>query len=90
MGLLMTCSNCSIPASFEYRITQDKSIFYCAKHLPSFLEPRKKAGLLIITESNKASKDEALSALKIEPVEEELVPEEPKPVKKAATKKKAK
>ena len=45
----MKCANCANQASYEYRVTTKKSVFYCGKDLPKFLEERKKAGLLKIT-----------------------------------------
>jgi hypothetical protein len=79
----MKCANCDKDALFEYQITQNKSIYYCGKDLPGFLEERKKAGLLKITSAFTAAKESAL---------EQLSPEttaELKPVKKT-TKKTAK
>jgi hypothetical protein len=77
----MKCANCEKPAMFEYRLTETNSIFYCGKDLPGFLEERKKAGLLTITE---AYKDAAKTAL------EAVAYEAPKPTataKKKTTKK---
>lgn len=59
----MKCANCSDAALYEYKITQGTSIYYCDKHLPNFLEPRKRAGLLTITEEHSAQQEEALSIL---------------------------
>jgi hypothetical protein len=67
---------------FEYKITKQESILYCGKCLPSFLNDRKKAGLLTITQHYKDDQASALKALSSEPVEE--------PKKKAAPKKSAK
>lgn len=79
----MKCANCDRDALFEYQITKKKSIYYCGKDLPSFLEERKKAGLLKITPAFTEAKESALEQLSPETVDI------PKPVKKA-TKKKAK
>jgi len=79
----MKCANCDKDALFEYQITKKKSIYYCEKDLPGFLEERKKAGLLKITLAFTEAKESAL---------EQLSPEttaELKPVKKT-TKKTAK
>lgn len=83
----MKCSNCSNEALFEYRLTLNKSVFYCNKDLPSFLTARKQAGLLKVTSTYTQSADEATEQLKLDT----SVPEgeEPKPVKKKAAKKKA-
>ena len=59
----MQCVNCDKPAMFEYRITQTKSIFYCGKDLPGFLEERRKAGLLTITDANQRAEKTALDVL---------------------------
>lgn len=88
----MKCANCDNDALFEYRVTHAKSLFYCGKHLPKFLEERKRAGLLAITEKFKEAEAEALDILFFETVpvvEEPVVVEEskPKPKKKAAKKK---
>jgi hypothetical protein len=95
MGLLMKCANCELEALFEYKLTEDVSIFYCGKHLPTFLDERKKAGLLHITSSFTTAKEELTEILKPSeeelPVEEEEVltteDEQSAPKKKAAKKK---
>ena len=80
----MKCANCDKDALFEYRITKNKSIFYCGKDLPGFLDERKRAGLLKITPAFTEAKESALEQLSPETTEE------PKPVKKKTTKKTAK
>lgn len=82
----MKCANCTTPALFEYKVTLKNSIFYCGKHLPAFLEARKLAGLLTLTETHAEEKASAIDALTVETVTEEVT-EEPKPKKKAAKKK---
>jgi|APGre2960657373_1045057.scaffolds.fasta_scaffold00216_11 hypothetical protein len=75
----MICASCKKDAMFEYRLTRGKSIFYCGTHLPRFLEPQRKAGLLKITEShatNEASALAALSGTPVTPVEEPEVTED--------------
>jgi hypothetical protein len=68
---------------FEYKLTKQESILYCGRCLPSFLNDRRKAGLLTITQQYKDDQASALKALApAEPVEA--------PKKKAATKKSAK
>ena len=79
------CSNCEKDAAYEYKITLNKSIFYCSKDLPKFLTSRKKALLIGTTPAHSQAKDEALSTLKITPAEP-VVEEAPK---KRTTKKKA-
>ena len=85
----MNCANCNKSALFEYRVTHGKSIFYCNSHLPSFLEPRKKAGLLSLTSTYTEDKESALQAVKVQALEPEPVVEEQVKPKKKATKKKA-
>ena len=86
----MKCSNCDTEAAFEYRLTLTKSIFYCGKDLPAFLEGRKKAGLLKVTQQYKDDQKSALDAVATpDPViEEPVVEEAPKTKKKATAKKK--
>jgi hypothetical protein len=85
----MSCANCTAEALFEYKLTPEVSVFYCGKHLPKFLNERKKAGLLHITESFTASSAEALEALAPVEVEDSEVSEEDSNTKKKAAKKKA-
>jgi hypothetical protein len=78
----MKCINCDLRAMFEYKISKVESILYCGKCLPSFLNDRKKAGLLTITEEYKEDQASALKALALETTEPEETPK-----KKAASKK---
>jgi len=80
----MKCANCSNAASYEYRITKTKSILYCGKDLPKFLEERKKAGLLKITDQFTEDLATALDTLSTPTVE--VTTEEPKPKKKTVKK----
>jgi hypothetical protein len=73
---------------FEYRITKNKSVLYCGKDLPAFLEERKLAGLLQITAKYTEAKDSAVDALSFVPETTEVPVSAPK--KKATTKKSAK
>lgn len=84
---LMTCANCKTEASYEYQLTHAASIFYCGKHLPKFLEARKKAYLIKVTEKLIEENQTAVNALS--PIIEPVVEEKPAP-KKKATKKSAK
>ena len=93
----MKCASCNKDAFYIYAITDKTQILYCHKHLPSFLEKAKKAGLLKTTEAYETVIEEGLKNISITAVEtpaevvEEPVVEEatvPKP-KKKATKKKA-
>ena len=77
----MNCANCSSPALYVYRITQGTSIYYCGTHLPKFLESRKRAGHLALTEAHATQQEEAIDILS--PLEKET---KPKTVKKTAKK----
>lgn len=95
----MKCANCDEDALFQYRLTLEKSVFYCGRHLPRFLDDRRKAGLLKITEQHDVHNASALAALAViqpdpvveetEEVVEEIVAPKPKATKKT-TKKSAK
>lgn len=82
----MICANCNNPALYEYKLTLEKSVFYCGSHLPKFLEERKKAGMLTLTAKHAEEKESAITALTVEPATETIAEEKPK---KKATKKKA-
>lgn len=90
----MKCANCSKDAQYVYRITMDYSILYCVEHLPSFLEPRLKAGLLEKTDAYKEAISSGIESILAKeaavkpPAEEPTVVEETKPAK-ARTKKAA-
>ena len=59
----MKCANCENNASYEYKITKGSSLFYCGKDLPNFLDERRKAGLLTITEKFTEDLTSALNVL---------------------------
>ena len=59
----MKCANCDELSMYEYKLVQDKSIFYCGKHLPKFLDGLRKAGNLPTTQHLTDSVEDALSAL---------------------------
>jgi hypothetical protein len=87
----MKCANCPSDALFEYQISKRKSIFYCGKDLPGFLESQRKAGLLKITQEFKnadKSVEEKLTS-SVTAIEEPVAVEEeqkPVPVKKTPKK----
>lgn len=81
----MKCANCNKDAMYEYKVTTTKSLFYCGNDLPTFLEARKKAGLLTLTSKNSENLTSALDVLST-PTPEAPVVEGPSPVKKAAKK----
>lgn len=89
----MKCANCTDDAAYEYRLTQKKSIFYCRKDLPTFLEKARKGGFLQMTDSYKAALEEGLKNISVTPepvVEPEVTPEPtPTPTPKKKTTKKA-
>jgi len=59
----MKCANCVKDAMYTYEINKSHAIHYCETHLPSFLNARKKAGLLKTTDSHAEELTSALSAL---------------------------
>jgi len=79
----MKCANCKNDASYIYRITFEKSLYYCKKDLPRFLEERRRAGFLDIPKDPKLTVTETVE----EPILDELTEETEKPKKKAAKKK---
>ena len=79
----MKCANCDRDAFYIYQITKQVEVFYCGKHLPNFLEPRRKAGLLKTTEQLTIEKNSAIAILSTESIEEVQAPK-PKRKKKAA------
>ena len=83
----MKCSNCDRTALFEYRLTSSKSVFYCDFDLPSFLEQRKRAGLLAITEDYTKAAQSALESVAFVPEPVKIETEKPK---KKSTKKSSK
>jgi hypothetical protein len=61
----MKCANCSNDAMYVYRITKSNAVYYCGKDLPSFLEDRRKAGLLNITEAFTEAKESVAETLSV-------------------------
>jgi len=61
----MKCANCSNDAMYVYRITKLESIYYCGRDLPRFLEERRKAGLLNITEAFTEAQESAVEELSV-------------------------
>ena len=59
----MKCVNCTKDALYEYKMTETKSVFYCDKDLPKFLEARKAAGLLTLTDKHAEDKASAIAAV---------------------------
>jgi hypothetical protein len=78
----MKCANCDKDAQYVYRLTAQKSILYCAKDLPKFLEPRLKAGLLELTTSHKELIEEALPNIIFTPESTTDTTPKKKPTKK--------
>lgn len=86
----MKCSNCELSAAYIYTPVEGTNIPFCIPHMPGFLVPRMKAGLLEKAEDFDAQIAEVTEVLaqETEPVEELLVEEEAvaKPVKKPSKK----
>jgi hypothetical protein len=80
----MKCANCDKNALFMYRITKNKALYYCGKDLPKFLDERRRAGLLAITEEFTKEKETALDILSPSTSEEDSQPKEKKTTKKSA------
>lgn len=80
----MKCANCETDAFYVYKLTLTKDILYCAKHLPSFLENRRKAGLLQTTDTYKTIVEDGKNNLATEPIPTPTPSK--KPTKKPATK----
>lgn len=91
----MKCANCIETASHEYKLAEKASLYFCEKHIPSFLKRAKLAGLLPLTEEHKANLEQGLKEITVpsevveQPEEEKSVEEKPI-AKKAASKKQAK
>jgi hypothetical protein len=79
----MKCANCDRDAFYIYQITKQKEVLYCGKHLPTFLEPRRKAGLLKTTEQLKVEIDSAIAILSTDEPTQEVQAPKPKRKKKA-------
>jgi len=62
----MKCANCEEASLYEYKLVEKKSIFYCGKHLPKFLDALRKAGNLHTTQHMSDSVDDALAVLDID------------------------
>ena len=73
----MKCANCPKDGLYVYKITAKTEVIYCDKHLPSFLENAKKAGLLQKTEALKSILEEGLKTIGTPVVEAPAVVEEP-------------
>lgn len=69
-------------------MTAEKSVLYCIKDLPKFLEPRLKAGLLETTATYKAAIEEALPNITLTPEPTVLTDTTPAPTTKKKTTKK--
>ena len=76
----MKCANCNDGALFVYQITAETEILYCGKHLPRFLDARRRAGNLKTTDQ---FAEERKTALETVATPEEPAPK-PKKRKKAA------
>ncbi len=81
----MKCVNCDAGALFVYQITLEKELLYCGKHLPKFLDSRRRAGNLKTTDEFALERAAALKTTSsYESPTEEL--DEPKKPKKRSKK----
>lgn len=99
----MKCANCDRPAIYKYDPRPLTPTYYCDKHLPLFLEPSAKMGLLETTPAFDEVRRSALEKLspasvpdaveeEVQPVEALVEAEEPpveRPKRKRRTAKKA-
>jgi len=76
----MKCANCDSGALFVYQITAETEVLYCGKHLPRFLDARRRAGNLKTTDEFAAERKAALEVVS----EPEEPASKPKKRKKAA------
>jgi hypothetical protein len=82
----MKCANCNEVAWYEYKLTLDKSLYFCEKDLPSFLAKAKLANLLEKTDKLKEMIEDGLQSISApEQPSAEPTPET-KTTKKAAAK----
>ena len=72
---MITCSNCTEPAGFQYNISDSSSIPYCGAHLPKFLRGKSAVSLLVSVIEAVAPKKKTAKAAP-EPVVEEPVVED--------------
>lgn len=84
----MKCANCNKSALYVYRMTRTKALYYCGTDLPKFLDERRRAGLLAITEEFTKEKELALEILSpsTPELEEESVEDSAPKVKKTTKK----
>ena len=67
----MTCANCSSEAQLVYSITPSYDIYYCSKHLPSFLKGKYAVAVKpYVEEAPKSSKKKTTSVVEEAPAEE--------------------
>ena len=59
----MKCANCDSGALFVYQITAETEILYCGKHLPKFLDARRRAGNLKTTDEFAEERKTALETV---------------------------
>jgi len=73
------CANCAEPALYVYKTPSVGPIGYCTAHLPSFLRPQAKAGMLDVTDAHAEALSTAMAVLSPEPAAEAVVEPAPKP-----------
>lgn len=82
----MKCANCNLTASHEYRLTLEKSIFYCVKHLPTFLRKAQKAKILPVTDEHKANLEEGFKNISVTQDKTSSISQPTKPIAKKVLK----
>lgn len=73
----MKCANCYHPALFVYEGSGITAQGYCDTHLPNFLRPLVKSGVIKTTDEYLSSKEAALSKLRPSKKAKKAVEEEP-------------
>lgn len=74
---MFDCANCSTAAKYTYRVNDAIAVHYCERHVPHFLQGKKKAGelpLMVVAEPEKPAKKKKEEAI-AEAVLEETVEE---------------
>jgi len=72
---MITCSNCTYEAQFQYNISTSNVLYFCGGHLPRFLRGKTAAALLVSKVEAPAPKKKTTKK-DAEPVVEEPVVED--------------
>ena len=61
----MKCANCEQASHYVHTIAKGHAVHYCSRHVPAFLEPRKKANRLPTTDEWAKDNAEAIAILSV-------------------------